>query len=458
MDINLLLATEEEAGKITYYAYKEGTNLLSAEYVGDSTQQIHRMFRNYNDQGVCIETIVDNGTGKESGDLTGVTMRRITRTQVRQEGVAIGVPLVEEEFFLDTAGNLQPLQRTENEYDANGRIIKKSLFGADGKLAQTFTWIYDKAGQVIKTTGPSGTVAYAYDANGNKVREHFIDRGLIHHNTYDRLNHLIKRCEVDQSGQNPQERVWRYRYNMLGQCVEEIDPLDHSITHHFDDFGREIETVYPSGCTPGGKSVPVKVRYAYDLCDMKVETTNALGHSEKTSYNMRGQITRLEVPDGSYETSEYTLGGALKRTVSRLGLITEYDNDFMGRAIAKREYDNQGKLLSQIRYVYYGFLLHSMAHENGPTIVYRYDGAGRLIEQENNQERELSYTYDAMGLLHTKTEWINGSLESSGAAAAAKVTTYAYDALGNRILEQSRTYRATCFPSAAPPMTSAVIA
>lgn len=423
---NLLLATQEEAGKITRYEYKEGTTLLTAEYTFNDTQQINRMFCFYNDLGVCIETIVDNGTGKDSNDLTDVTMRRVTRTKVQENGtIAVGVPLAEEEFFLDETGNLQPLQKCVNEYDSKGRLTKKSVFGSDDKMSHTCSWVYDNAGRLVKISDLSGTITYVYDANNNRVEEHFVNQGLRHYNTYDRLNHLIQRREVDKYYK---ERIWRYRYNIHGQCIEEIDPLDHVITHSFDDLGREIETTYPSSLTPEGKYIPSKVRQAYDLCDMQITSSDAAGYSDKMSYNMRGQITHHTFADGSCETSTYTLGGALKKTVSRLGLVTEYDTDFIGRSIAKREYDTQGQLLSATHYIYHGLLLHAMTHENGPTITYHYDGAGRLIQQDCDQERQISYTYDAMGRLHTKTEWVDSS--------SAKVTTSIYNALGSVIKTQ----------------------
>ena len=94
------------------------------------------------------------------------------------------------------------------------------------------------------------------------------------------------------------------------------------------------------------------------------------------AYNMRGQVRQHTFADGSVETREYTLGGALKKTVSQLGLVTQYDTDFMGRTVVKRDFDKQGSLLSKVEYTYQGMLLKSVKQEKGPTIVYHYDGAG----------------------------------------------------------------------------------
>lgn len=414
---NLLLATEEESGKITTYTYKEGTNLLTAELVGDGTQQIHRTFHVYNDQGARIATLIDDGVNTDCNDLTGVTTWRATRTQPKVEGVAIGAPLIQEEFCLNAQGRPQLLQKSTYAYDAQGRVTEEVLYDACGAEKKRTLFTYDAVGWLISTHSLDGQMEYVYDANGNRIEEHFVSLGVTHYNTYDRLNHLIERREV---ASHAEERLWRYRYNSQGQCVEEIDPFENKTVHRFDALGREVETEYPATISSKGELVPCITQHKYDACDMKIESQNGAGYSEKMTYNMRGQITKHTFPDGSFDTKEYTPWGALKRTVSRLGLVTEYDSDVLSRACAKRDYDKEGNLLSCVRYVYKGLLLQSVIHEGGMRLDYTYDYAGRLIEQRRNQELEVSYTYNASGKLHTKKEWID--------ATNAKVTTYTYDA------------------------------
>lgn len=421
---NLLLEMREESGKVTTYTYKDGTNLLTGELVGDGTKNIHRTFHAYNDQGVRIETMIDDGVNQHPKDSTGVTTRRLTRLTVKQEAPFAGTPLREEEYFLNEAGNYQLLQQKVNEYNENGRIIYQLIDGGQGKQ-EVQTWSYDLTGNLIQTMSPAGTITYAYDANGNRIEENFVEIGLHRYNVYDRLNHLIERKEVTA---DKQERIWRYVYNMQGQCIEETNPFNQKTVHIFDDYGREVETCVPAGLNPQGQVLTCGLRYSYNYCDQKSESGYVSGEPEKMTYNMRGQLTRQTFADGSFEMKEYTLGGALKKTVSRLGLVTVYDTDFMGRAIVKRDYDKEGVLLSTVHYAYQGLLLKSVEHEQGSTIVYRYDGAGRLIQQERNQEVEISYTYGGMGRVQTKKEWID--------ATSAKVTVYSYNDAGKVTCER----------------------
>lgn len=410
---NLLLETKEESGKITTCFYKPGTQLLTAELVGDGTKNIQRTFHTYNDQSVCVETIIDDGVNQDVNDLTGVTTRRVIRKKIKEEGLGIGLPLSEEEFYQEE-GQLKPLSTRVYTYDHQGRVIRREFFGANGERGPSLAYSYDAAGRLVAVTDSTGTVSYLYDENGNRIQEKY-PSGLIHYNTYDRLNHLIERNETGPG----EERIWRYKYNTLGQCIEEIDPLGQKTIHEFDGLGREIRTRRPSVLSAQATLVESVEENTYDLCDRKIETRNAAGHLEKTEYNMRGQIIKKTFADGSFEINEYTLGGGLKKTVSRLGLTSYYDTDFMGRAIVKKDYALNGKLLSTIRYVYQGLLLKSMIQEGGSAVSYRYDGAGRIIEQERNQQLDVSYTYDAFGRVHTKKEWVD--------RLSAKVTTYLYD-------------------------------
>lgn len=413
---NLLIKTEEDSGKVTSYTYQPGTNLLTAELVGDGTQNIQRTFHRYNEEGVRIETIIDDGVGTRCEDLTGVTLRRLTRITPKTAGNTVGLPEVEEEFFLNEKHELQLLQKRVATYDEQGRLISRVLHDAALKEQKACSWVYDAAGRLLKTIDPAGEIEYVYDANNNPIEEHFLTRGLTHYNSYDRLNHLIQRREVDQ---NSQERIWRYRYNMHGQCVEETDPFEQKTVHRFDELGREIQTEYPPILSSQGTALSRFITHGYDACDFKVVSKNPSGDSEKMAYNMRGQITRHEFADGSYETKEYTLGGALKKSVSRLGLVTEYESDFLGRATTKKDFDQEGALLCTIHYVYKGLLLHSTIHEGGSTVIYHYDGAGRLIEQWRDGYLEHSYAYDSFGRLSVKKDWID--------AVSARVTSYTYD-------------------------------
>ncbi|WP_425413082.1 polymorphic toxin-type HINT domain-containing protein [Micromonospora citrea] len=53
-------------------------------------------------------------------------------------------------------------------FDLNGHVTSKETTGTAG--AGNNTYAYDKAGRLVSWTGPGGTVAYDWDASGNRVR------------------------------------------------------------------------------------------------------------------------------------------------------------------------------------------------------------------------------------------------------------------------------------------------
>ncbi|MET8261855.1 LamG-like jellyroll fold domain-containing protein [Micromonospora sp. NPDC005205] len=53
-------------------------------------------------------------------------------------------------------------------FDLNGHLTSKNTTGTAGAGANTYD--YDKAGRLISWTSPAGTVTYAWDASGNRVR------------------------------------------------------------------------------------------------------------------------------------------------------------------------------------------------------------------------------------------------------------------------------------------------
>ncbi|MEU6076712.1 polymorphic toxin-type HINT domain-containing protein [Micromonospora sp. NPDC047074] len=62
----------------------------------------------------------------------------------------------------------QPVSSVNYTYDADDKLIGKTTAGTAG--AGKHTYAYDLAGRLISWTGPQGTVAYAWDASGNRIR------------------------------------------------------------------------------------------------------------------------------------------------------------------------------------------------------------------------------------------------------------------------------------------------
>ena len=193
---NLLLSIQEESAKRPQtIPTNQARTCSQPSSVGNGKKNIHRTFHTYNDQGVRVETIIDDGTNQDAGDLTELTTRRVTRLTVKREAPFAGIPLVEEEFFLGESGELKLLNKKENQYRRKRTHHQASGLWREQREEETHTWQYDGPGNVTRVTGPTWTIYYAYDANGNRTEEYFEEYGLKRYNLYDRLNRLVQRRE-----------------------------------------------------------------------------------------------------------------------------------------------------------------------------------------------------------------------------------------------------------------------
>jgi YD repeat-containing protein len=147
--------------------------------------------------------------------------------------------------------------------------------------------------------------------------------------------------------------------------------------------------------------------------------TTTLGTITTTiSYNQHGEVVGLSASAGSQVLFSRTLGrDQLGRIVTSSETVFDPVQAVFTSASAAYEYSPIGQLLSA----------------SGPSAVlaYAFDGNGNRIEQNqvyDSQDRlasfgSISYTYDAMGQLASKTDVANG--------LPGGVTTYTYDAVGN---------------------------
>jgi hypothetical protein len=86
----------------TLYTYKAGTNLLIKKLIFNKGNIKKRTFQSYNEDGVCIKTIEDDGSQDEESKIYGwnVTERHIKEIKPK-ETLPAGLPEIIEERALD---------------------------------------------------------------------------------------------------------------------------------------------------------------------------------------------------------------------------------------------------------------------------------------------------------------------------------------------------------------------
>lgn len=393
-----LLLLQSDPRKSVQYRYVPGTDLLAAEFTsaaGGGAISL-RHFYSYDENGVVVKEIIDDGCTEDKRDLTGVTerlIRRVTPTVV----APIGLPQELKDSYLDlTTGKERLLHRIVNSYGPVGaRLERQEHYGSDGALAYVLQWAYDAHGNVIQESDPLGrTIFRRYDANDNLIWEQGLRSECHKEFRYDYANRLIAEEEIYTSGLCLANS---YRYDLLGRCVAAIDIYGNETQYSYDAMGRRTEVVYPlAGDAAGGAFSAALEATRYDALGNAIWQSDARGYTTQATYNIRGQPLKIDHPDGTSERFYYCLDGSLRCHYARDGTSTHYEVDFLLRPIAKEQRDATGQLILRTCYRYNAFHLLEESDSMGRTVCYRYDGAGRLVETVQNGQK-TTYAYDALG-------------------------------------------------------------
>lgn len=434
---------EIDGSKTVEGAYYKDTNLLKERFTTTEQGIVKREFFEYDDSGVPIIEIWDDGKEKDRKSLSGVTERHIRYT-TPSKTAPIGLPEIVEEKYLDFNTNSERLlKKIVNKHSPEGYLQQQEHYGSDGLLAYTLNWEHNKLGKVTSETNALGDVTtYTYDDNGNKKTQ-TLPNGTEKEFTYDFSNRLIKE---EESWTNGNRFVTLHAYNTLSQLVETIDIFGNKTTYSYDGLGRVTEICYPPVVDDQGKLQIPRKSTKYDALHYPIEVTDANGNVTKYLNTIRGKPYKITYPDGSIETKEYTLDGKLKKEVSKNGLTTIYDYDDLGRLKKTTKCKKSGEILSTKTATYNAFHLESETDESGLVTTYKYDFAGRKIKMINGHQT-TTYSYDLLGRVDVeekagrrivrKYDFLDRVLEErieDAKGVALKKEQYEYDTDGNRIV------------------------
>lgn len=442
---NLLLSECEENGRTTFYGYQPNTDLLTCRLISDGRQIVSREFHTYNEDGIRVRSVTDDGCGREENDLTGVTARCIDIIQPRMEMPGIGMPLSVEHRYLDIeTGTERQLNHLVNHYNKELWLVKQDYYDAEDQLRYSLTREYDAMGNVTAETDALGQITQRrFDANSNKIYEQKPENAFATYYQYDFVNRCIYEEQVYSDGS---KRAHTFKYDILGQKVSEVNFMGHETRYVYDALGRVIETH-----SPESEDGSIVIRQEYDIAGNVIASIDGNGNRKEMSYTVRGKVAEIRYPDGSCERSVYNRDGTLARATATNGLETVYTYDTLGNVILKEHLDLSGSVLSVTSAVYKGNRLLSETDANGNTTSYTYDGAGRQTGiYKHDSHTEVGY--DALGRRHMVSEWsdcapmqcrvthtttdlLGRVLEETvedGNACLLKVTRYAYDTFGNR--------------------------
>ncbi|WP_172253550.1 polymorphic toxin-type HINT domain-containing protein [Saccharibacillus deserti] len=444
----LLSATDPQGGK-TQYGYEDNRLIRVTQSTGEidtiGYDAAGRMVSQTDGDGHTSEivyndgeqlTAVINALGHQTryayddqNNLTSVTdaMGNVTRYSYDNNAQLTSVT--------DALGG-----KTAIQYDAEGRMI-----GVTDALNRQTTFTYDETGNLLSETNAEGaSIRYAYDALGRPTE------------AYDALNNKVYTVEYDAAG-NPVKmtdalgQTYTSTYNQLNQLTQSVDPLGRTTSYGYDKRslltgvtdalqGRTSQAADALGqVTQMADANGNPAKYEYDLLGRLTNETDAAGGSRTYTYNNVGLLSQDTDKNGRNTTYSYDAAGNVSQFTDEAGGVS-YQYDANGNILSVTGSD--GKVLKRT----FDALdrVETYTDGDGNTIGYTYDAAGQLTTLTYPDGKKVQYTYNAVGSLSTVTDW------------KGRTTTYDYDANG-RLISTNRPNgtRETLLYDAAGQLTSA---
>ncbi|MFJ5658071.1 LamG-like jellyroll fold domain-containing protein [Streptomyces microflavus] len=313
---------------------------------------------------------------------------------------------------------------TEYTYDAVGRT--KSEVSDPAGLARRTTFTYDLAGNV-QTTASSGspsnvpwptsatpeTVRYLYDNAGN-VEQETVENGT-------------------------EGRSTRYTYDQRGLVTSRTDPGGHRTDYGYDEVGRPLSATAPPVETESGGGTATTSRpityTGYDTFGAVTESVDALGNTNRTTYDRLGRSVSATAPayraPGSTGTVTPTTGrtydalGNVLTATDPLGRVTEFTYDRQNRLMAKDVPVGEGDARARWAYTYTrtGELL-TVTDPTGARAESTYDDLDRPVTSTRIERRPLP------GAFTTRNEYDDAGNVVKQTAPGGGSSLYSYDKLG----------------------------
>lgn len=276
-----------------------------------------------------------------------------------------------------------------------------------GFTTQNSTEVKNVLGQAESVTdSANGTVNYAYDATGNLTSVIGVDNVIIE-TTFDKLGRKV-------AMKDPNKGNWTYKYNALGELVEQTSSRAHKTQFYRDSLGRTTKRVVSGGDLTENE----ETRYSFN------------GHLPAGTCFWKGNSCEADKPNTSYAYDDFgrpitvitKLDGepyVQQTTYDQFGRVfQQYDatGDFFG---IRHHYNAQGYAYKQVEARY--------SAANDAKVYYEVkdmDAFGNVIHFEQNDGKVTTHkAFDANTGFATGIQANNGFLFQDN--------VYQFDGIGN---------------------------
>ncbi|KRQ00644.1 RHS repeat-associated core domain-containing protein [Bradyrhizobium manausense] len=309
---------------------------------------------------------------------------------------------------------------TSISYDARGNLLTSTLdFGSSSHLNARNSFTYNDVGQVLTATDPLGVITqFSYDGSGNQT-------AILRDAGTGRLNQQTSLA-----------------YNLQGDVVSVVDSRGNAKTYAYDAARRLTATTSPpTSAAPGGLTSSLN----YDPDGHVLITQDSAGGSilrtVRASYSLTGKIATLTDANNNPPTKfNYNQVDQLASITDPVGRTTLYGYDAMRRPVSVSNSAVQTTPLLQQSYTpdgliggltdakshvtsfaYDGFdRLSTTTYPLGSTEQLTYDADGNVLTRRTRAGATISYGYDTLNRIKTKTP-----------PSPAAVVSYGYDLAGH---------------------------
>ncbi len=298
-------------------------------------------------------------------------------------------------------------------YDGHGRKTSET-----NALGDTRTWTYDGQGRLVAETDFAGVVTrYEYDARGNRIKKY---------QAYGTTDETVESWTYDARGRmtshtDANNNTTRYEYDARGRLEKVFDPYGQLASRFvYNDLGLVVQKfdVFGNATT-----------YEYDALGRKTAETDALGNRSVTAYDTNGNVIRTVDVNGGVTTYTYNFFNQLVRITDPNGNVTErgytargnlkWSKDALGH-YTYYEYNGRGLLTRTIVKIGAG---DTSATPDDDDLVtsYEYDASGNRIKTTLPGGGVIIETYDPLGRVTART------------LPSGDTITFAYDANGKLV-------------------------